>query len=160
MAQFREVQCVCVCVSTWKCVWIQISPHHTVENRSTLMVWPLIFFKRQMKKRTNTTEEKREQQGGCWEGKKGAVSCGWHPDRLVGVRNGFPEAPERSRHRHYGNATAWQTACSVSALTNACCQAGTCHSQTQTQTYTVSLTGPETQHIFCQKGPTWCCSES
>lgn len=95
------------------------------------------------------TGEKREQQGGCWEGKKGATSCGWHPDRLVGVRNGFPEAPERSRHRHYGNATAWQTACSVSVLTNACCQAGTCHSQTQTQTYTVSLTGPWNQHIFC-----------
>lgn len=41
------------------------------------------------------------------EEKKGAaVSCGWHPDRLVWVRNGFPEAPERSRQCHYSNATA------------------------------------------------------
>lgn len=73
------------------------------------------------------------------ERQKGAVSCGWHPDRLVWVRNGFPEAPERSRHRRHGNATAWQTACSVSTLTNACCQAGTCHGQTRT--HTASLTG-------------------
>lgn len=71
-------------------------------------------------------------------GKKGAVSCGWHPDRVVYVRNGFPEAPERSRQYHYDNATVWQTACSASALTNACCQAGTCHNQTQTHIHMYS----------------------
>lgn len=58
-------------------------------------------------------EEKNKQKKGKDTGREAsmgekttAVSCGWHPDRLVWVRNGFPEAPGRSRQCHYGNTAA------------------------------------------------------
>ncbi len=67
---------------------------------------PLTAFKEKMKERTNKRIEKKWIGRLLGREKKEAVSCGWHPDRLVWVRNGFPEAPERSRQCHYGNATA------------------------------------------------------
>lgn len=111
---------------------------------STISAWaPWMRSKRGWSKEQTSAGKETDRESA--EEKKGAVSCGWHPDRLVWVRNGFPEAPERSRQCHYSNATAWQTACSVCALTNACCQAGTCHGQTHARTHahTHSQTQPD-----------------